>query len=147
MNLFRARHCLRCLGYDSEQNKLSPLIELSSGYKKIKQQVAQIITDATETTGSRGTVSDEVTGEQRPDGNKGCEPRGNLGKECRRHRMQQVESGVWAGGRGMGVGGGRGQQQEGRGRKSLGPGGLCEDFGLYSERDRSHWKFLGRRTT
>lgn len=101
MNLFRARHCPRCLGYDSEQNKLSPLIELSSGYKKIKQQVAQIIMDATETTGSRGTVSDEVTGEQRPDGNEGCEPRRNLGKECRRHRMQQVESGVaGAGGQG-----------------------------------------------
>lgn len=106
MNLLRARHCPRCLGYDSEQNKLSPLIELSSGYKKIKQQVAQIITGATETIGSRGTVSDEVTGEQRPDGNEGCEPHGNLGKEC------PAASGVWGG---WGWGAGDSSRREGEG--------------------------------
>lgn len=90
-NLLCAKHCPRCLGYDSEQNKLSPLIELSSGYRKIKHQVAQIMMSATETIRLRGTLSDEVTVEQRLGVNEGCEPCGNLGKQCCSHRAQQVK--------------------------------------------------------
>lgn len=41
------------------KTKVPALIELSSGYKKIKQQEAQIMS-ATEMIRLRGTVSDEV---------------------------------------------------------------------------------------
>lgn len=66
-NLLCARPCPGCLGYDKEQNKVPAFIELSSGYKKIKQRVAQIMMSTTETIRLRVVVSDEVTVKQRPE--------------------------------------------------------------------------------